>query len=285
MSKLTDKITGTSSHKLILAHMPLIMVCIEGLGKLAEKFPMLSKQSSDCLREFLTTPSPILSRLSRHYNRQEPKKNLNVPALTVTESSDSIKSIREYADATYDKHSKSLRAFEKLRDCAIDNLCRSIRAQLIDGDQNCLKALVSAITTRLFNPDNVRDRNWDLSSHNTILALGHIAVILHTQINDDLDNTKAVLKFLLQWFDGNASDHDTLLLDQMGCIVISRNKDDSVYTEIMKKFKEIIREASQAVYSANKGGGHNDRKNRYQKCSGSVINALGNIAAFIHPGG
>ena len=122
MSKLTDKITGTSSHKLILAHMPLIMVCIEGLGKLAEKFPMLSKQSSDCLREFLTTPSPILSRLSRHYNRQEPKKNLNVPALTVTESSDSIKSIREYADTTYDKHSKSLRAFEKLRDCAIDNL-------------------------------------------------------------------------------------------------------------------------------------------------------------------
>ena len=131
VSKLTDKITGTSSHKLILAHMPLIMVCIEGLGKLAEKFPMLSKQSSDCLREFLTTPSPILSRLSRHYNRQEPKKNLNVPALTVTESSDSIKSIREYADTTYDKHSKSLRAFEKLRDCAIDNLCRSIRAQLI----------------------------------------------------------------------------------------------------------------------------------------------------------
>ena len=100
-----------------------------------------------------------------------------------------------------------------------------------------------------------------------------------------MDNTKAVLKFLLQWFDGNASDHDTLLLDQMGCIVISRNKDDSVYTEIMKKFKEIIREASQAVYSTSKGHGANDRKNRYQKCSGSVINALGNIAAYIHPGG
>ena len=77
--------------------MPLIMVCLEGLGKLAEKFPMLSKQSSDCLREFLTTPSPILSRLSR-FVRQDKPKNLNVPALTVTESSDSIKSIREYAE-------------------------------------------------------------------------------------------------------------------------------------------------------------------------------------------
>ena len=69
----------------------------------------------------------------------------------------------------------------------------------------------------------------------------------------------------------------------MGCIVISRNKDDSVYTEIMKKFKEIIREASQAVYST-RSAQPNDRKGRYQKCSGAVINALGNIAAFIHPG-
>ena len=48
-----------------------------------------------------------------------------------------------------------------------------------------MKQLVAAITTRLFNPDNVRDRNWDLSSHNTILALGHIAVTLHTQVPSD----------------------------------------------------------------------------------------------------
>ena len=141
---------------------------------------MLSKQSSDCLREFLTAPSQILARLSRHYNRMESaalgtnKKNPNLPALTVTESSDSIKSIKQYADGPERKYNRSWQAFEKLRDCAINHLCRSIRAQLIDGDQNCLKALVSAITTRLFNPDNVRDRNWDLSSHNTILALGKL---------------------------------------------------------------------------------------------------------------
>ena len=130
-----------------------------------------------------------------------------------------VKSIiisKQYADGPDRKYTASWHAFEKLRDCAINHLCRSIRAQLIDGDQNCLKALVSAITTTLFNPDKLRDRNWDLSSHNTILALGHIAVTLHTQVpSDDIDNTKAVLKFLLQWFDGNASDHDTLLIDQV----------------------------------------------------------------------
>ena len=88
VTKLTDKISQTSSHKLILAHLPLILVCIEvqirlnsksnfdqrdemyfqGLGKLAEKFPMLAKQGSDCLREFLSTPSKLLIRLQRHYH-------------------------------------------------------------------------------------------------------------------------------------------------------------------------------------------------------------------------
>ena len=57
-----------------------------------------------------------------------------------------------------------------------------------------MKQLVAAITTRLFNPDNVRDRNWDLSSHNTILALGHIAVTLHTQVpSDDIGKNLKIL--------------------------------------------------------------------------------------------
>jgi phosphatidylinositol 4-kinase len=166
-------------------------------------------------------------------------------------------------------------------------------------DSNCIPALVSAITTRLFNPDTPRDKNWTLSSTNAILALGHIAVSLR----DSEENTKAVLKFLLQWFDQNPSEHDKLLIDQMGCIVISRAKErskgkgcdgsnhpndaamekDAVYTEIMKKFKEIIREASQAVYGARSQAG--SRKSKYLRCSGAVINSLGNIAAYIQPGG
>ena len=212
------------------------------------------------------------------------------------------------------KASASQIAFEKLRDCAIMNLCKSLKAQLVEigqeqdsgrcvlqsrTDSNCIPALVSAITTRLFNPDTPRDKNWTLSSTNSILALGHIAVSLR----DSEENTKAVLKFLLQWFDQNPSDHDRLLIDQMGCIVISRAKErskgkshvgnnhphdsamekDAVYTEIMKKFKEIIREASQAVYGARSQAG--SRKSKYRKCSGAVINSLGNIAAYIQPGG
>ena len=123
-------------------------------------------------------------------------------------------------------------------------------------------------------------------------------------LRESEDNTKAVLKFLLQWFDSSSTcDHayDPLLIDQLGCIVISRARNDVVYQEVMKKFKEIIKEASQMV-----NGGRSitsecniiltfkpfiswyfsplgDRKNKYQQCSGAVINALANIAANIHP--
>ncbi|XP_040569252.1 phosphatidylinositol 4-kinase alpha isoform X2 [Lepeophtheirus salmonis] len=268
VSKLTDKISTTSSHRLILAHMPLIMVCIEGLGKMSEKFPSLAKQSSDCLREFLTNPSPILTRLYRH-NLDYTKR---LPNITVsdTESNQSTQNIAENK-----KVNACYVAFEKLRDCAIENLCVCLKASL-DRDYNSIPALVSAVTTRLFHPDSVKDKNWNLSSANTILALGHIAVILR----NSEDNTKAVLKFMLQWFDTSPSEQDTMLIDQMGCIAISRTAIDGIYTEIMKKFKEIIKEASQTVY----GGQHHsatDRRNKYQRCSGAVINALGNIAANI----
>lgn len=156
--------------------------------------------------------------------------------------------------------------------------------------------MVSAITTRLFQPENIRDKNWLLSSKNAILALGHIAVTL----KESEENTKAVLKFLLQWFDSNSSadhEYDPLLIDQLGCMVISRSKNDAIYTEIMKKFREIIKEASQIVNAGKPASSKpvrlesaldlnilrlsGDRKNKYQKCSGAVINALANISANI----
>lgn len=205
---------------------------------------MLAKQSSDCLRDFLTQPSKLLIRLERQY-----PKSKNLPHVLVTQS-DSVHSLKPPADTGLvmnptRKSDAAQIAFEKLRDCAIENLCKSLKAQMA-YDANSIPALVSAITTRLFQPDNVRDKDWLLSSKNAILALGHIAVTLR----ESEENTKAVLKFLLQWFDSNSSsDHayDPLLIDQLGCIVISRAKNDVIYTEIMKKFKEIIKEASAMV--------------------------------------
>lgn len=43
--------------------MPLLMVCLEGLGKLAQKFPNIAGTSISYLRDFLVDPSPILAKL------------------------------------------------------------------------------------------------------------------------------------------------------------------------------------------------------------------------------
>ena len=98
---------------------------------------------------------------------------------------------------------------------------------------------------------------------------------------DGEDNTKAVLKFLLQWFDSNSAAStsafsgggggggdpgalgqpqqgpltiDHRIIDQLGCIIISRTRIDDAYKNIMNKFKEIIKEAS-AMVKIGKGVG------------------------------
>ena len=48
----------------------------------------------------------------------------------------------------------------------------------------------------------------------------------------------------------------------------------------MKKFKEIIKEASQMTQGTQMRP--SERKNKYQLCSGPVINALANISASIN---
>lgn len=60
--------------------MPLLMVCLEGLGKLAQKFPNIASTSIYCLRDFLITPSPILFKL----HRQTVDKNTNKENLKST---------------------------------------------------------------------------------------------------------------------------------------------------------------------------------------------------------
>ena len=61
----------------------MILFLIQGLGKLAEKFPLFAKASVDCLREFLTNPSKILTRLHRQHLHDLEK---NPPQVMVTKS-------------------------------------------------------------------------------------------------------------------------------------------------------------------------------------------------------
>nr|CAD7570756.1 unnamed protein product [Timema californicum] len=224
--RLTEKINSNHGHKLVLAHMPLLMVCLEGLGKLAQKFPNIASTSI-------------------YFQGKE------------TRSTDSL------------HISTSQTAFEKLRDAAIENLCIALEAAYT-VDPYCVRALVASVSNRLFTAEK-SDSETSLISTNIVIMLGHVAVAL----KDTPKTTDTILQFFQQRFCRIPSNLDILIVDQLGCMIISKCE-PQVYEEIMRMFTMITVEASNAAYSST---ATDDRKNQYRHVSGAVVNALANIAA------
>ncbi|XP_011502554.1 PREDICTED: phosphatidylinositol 4-kinase alpha-like [Ceratosolen solmsi marchali] len=248
-SRLTEKIHSNYNQKLVLAHMPLLMVCLNGLGKLAKKFPNIASTSIYNLRDFLVTPSPILLKLRKYYN-QSSKINLKTTEqLTPTEM-----------------------AFETLRDAAIKNLCVALEAAYC-VDSDCVLALIASVSNRLFTAEK-NDRTFDnsieedggitnsLIATNIVIMMGHVAIALKKKSK----STRPILQFFQQRFchTPSRSDLDTLIVDQLGCMIIAKCE-STVHEEIMQMFSLTF--------------ASNDDRKQYSHVCGAVTNALANIAA------
>lgn len=101
--------------------------------------------------------------------------------------------------------------------------------------------------------------------------LGHVSVAL----KDTPKTTQNILQFFIQRFCKVPSDQNVLIVDQLGCIIISRCE-PPVFEEIMKMFSRVTVQAASQAYSTNP-----EQRKQYQHVSDAVINALGNIAANI----
>jgi len=126
--------------------------------------------------------------------------------------------------------------------------------------------------------------------------LGHVAISLR----DTPKATASVFRFLQQRVGELPTVLDTLIVDQLACMVIAKCEvrprkfcltvlvgcsnsefstkivsfvQDSVYDEILKMFSGFAIRASSSVYAA--------AENEFRHLSGSVINALGNIAMHV----
>nr|CAH7716979.1 unnamed protein product [Callosobruchus chinensis] len=254
--RLTEKINSNHGYRLIMAHMPLLMVCLEGLGKLAQKFPNIASTSIYCLRDFLITPSPILSKLHKQANEKENKEN-NM-RITAMGSELKVESARNISPVQA--------AFEKLRDAAIENLCYALSAaHTIDPD--CVRALVASVSNRLFTAEK-SDSDSALISTNIVIMLGHVAV----SMKGTPKTADTILHFFQQRFCRVPSAVDALIVDQLGCMVISRC-DPNIHEVVMKMFTMITVESASAAY-----GSSGQDKTQYRHVSRPVINALANIA-------
>lgn len=256
LNRLADKIHSKDNNHLIMAHLPLLLVCLKALGQLAGKFTHLASNVIVCLRDFLVSPSPILLRL---YHQSSTLNNPVAPRITSNGSIVSEDPVISSARA----------AFERLREASIDNLCLALKAGM-QVDPNCVQAFLATVSNRLFVAEN-SDNESALIANNTVITLGHVAVTL----KETARTAESILQFFQVRFCHPPSPLDVLIVDQLGCMVLAKSE-MHICDEIMRMFTSITVEDSSTVYSTT---GETDKsKNQYRHVSQAVLNALANVA-------
>uniref|UniRef100_W4VRQ0 Phosphatidylinositol 4-kinase alpha n=1 Tax=Corethrella appendiculata TaxID=1370023 RepID=W4VRQ0_9DIPT len=266
--KLYQKLNSVLGHKIVMDHMPLLMVCLEGLGKLARKFPNIAGTSISHLRDFLVDPSPILAKLHAQAVAQIKKDKETSPLRIVVHSTEHRPIDVSQKPIGLTKSAQA--AFEALRDSAIENLSIALRSAH-SLDPFCVPALVANLSNRIFTAEK-RENESSLVSLNIIVMLGHVAVAL----KDTPKTTQNILQFFIQRFCNKVpSEQNVLIVDQLGCIIISKCE-PQVFEEIMKIFSRVTVQAASTAYATNP-----EQRKSYHTVSDAAVNALANIAANI----
>ncbi|KAK3731385.1 hypothetical protein QZH41_020342 [Actinostola sp. cb2023] len=249
---------------LVQTDLCLFTCCLEGLGSLAEKFPAMSNTILASFRSFLITPAPLFTK-----NNPSTKK-LTLPiVMTVSDSEDNgpITTVGMTGNKNVDKESLDY----LLRKATLQNICRALKAgQTVD--ENCVQAFLSSLSNKLYTLENTGDETVSLVSTNAILALGHVAFMLHSVPQ----TTESVLTILQHRFCHPASSLDLLIVEQLGYLVLTGS--DQIYQQIMGMFMKITIDAGSIAYSREPTADRETTQG-YRHCALAVLNAYNNVAS------
>ena len=93
---------------------------------------------------------------------------------------------------------------------------RCLKAGL-EENPSCVQAFLVNVSNTLFLADESSDQSSTLTKNNAILTLGHVAVALK-----DIPKTmESVQQIFQQRFGRPASPLDVLIVDMMGCMVLT----------------------------------------------------------------
>lgn len=277
----------SSIRKLSSNQLQPIIACLDGFGDLAEIDATIADACLGAIKDFLLKPSPILSKLHRICNSDkeicDSSDRNSANSNNSTGTPNDAKSPQQASNGgdglapnqpTPGKKGKDLRglaatSLESLRSVAIKNLSRCLRASL-ETDKHCVKALIASMSNRLYQAEK-SETELNLISVNTMLTLGHIAAAL-----SDVSRTmESILQFFQQRFCQPPSPIDSIIVEQLGKMLLVPHRDHVIFEEIMKMLTTITLESSSAYSMRTK----NDQLNQgYRHVSLAVINILTIVA-------
>lgn len=213
-NRLTEKINSTHGHKLVIAHLPLLISCLDGVSELALKYPNLADNCINSLRDFLIGPSPILIKLYRQ--QSEIRTRAGTFCITVSHEG-STQSLRSNSNVASTKMATSI--YARLRDRAIGNLCVALLSGL-ETSATCIQAFIASMSNKLYQADK-SEAESTLIATNIIVVLGQVAVSLAKAPK----TMEAVLQSFQQRFCRPPSHLDGLIVQQLGEMAVAKHRD------------------------------------------------------------
>lgn len=145
--KLSEKIGAHYDRRVLVAQHPLLLACVQTLGHLATKFPRLASAAVTTLLDFLTNPSPILAKLHKYVSSGAAATQTGSLSITITVDGGS-----KPAGDRSGQRGKMKAILENLRDAAMENICRGLKAGL-EVDEDCVQAFLANLSSRLYHAE------------------------------------------------------------------------------------------------------------------------------------